>query len=100
VHGLDGGDHHAAERRSRSGRRGSECEQQTTAGLGCSGRKRVSPTWAKPHRLEALGSSFHPAAAEPAEELLCAVAEEEQADRDARYQAEYTDGRVFLLGGA
>jgi hypothetical protein len=51
----------------------------------------MSATRSQPHRLEALGGSFETAAAKPAEELLRAVAEEEQADRDARYQAEYPD---------
>jgi hypothetical protein len=51
----------------------------------------MSATRPQPHRLEALGGSFETAAAKPAEELLRAVAEEEQADRDARYQAEYPD---------
>jgi hypothetical protein len=45
----------------------------------------------QPHRIESLTGPFQTPAAEPAEELLSAVAEEEQADRDARYQAEYTD---------
>jgi hypothetical protein len=88
VHGLDGGDHHAAERRGRGGRRGSEGEQQAAAGLGASSHERISAARSQPHRLEALGGSFDPAAAEPAEKLLRAVSEEEQADRYARYEAE------------
>jgi hypothetical protein len=88
VHGLDGGDHHAAERRGRRGRRGSEGEQQTAAGLCRSCRQGISATWPQPHRIEGLTGPFQTPAAEPAEELLRAVPEEEEADRDARYQAE------------
>jgi hypothetical protein len=91
VHGPDRGDHHAAQRRGRRGRREPEGEQQAAASLGGSGHYGVSTTRRQPERLEALGRSLEPTAAEPAEELLRAVAEEEEADRDARYQAEEAD---------
>jgi hypothetical protein len=91
VHGLDGGDHHAAQRRGRCGRGCSEGEQEAATGLGCSGRQCISTTRPQPHRIKGLTGPFQTPAAEPAEELLSAVAEEEQADRDARYQAEYAD---------
>jgi len=91
VHGLDRGDHHAAQRRGCGWSCEPEGEQQAAAGLGGSGGHRVPAARPQPHRLEALGGAFEAAAAVPAEQLLRAVAEEEQADRDAGYQAEEAD---------
>jgi hypothetical protein len=56
-------------------------EEQSTTGFGGTGGQAVAAPWPKAKLLEEPSGSLETSAAEPAEELLRAVADEKQPDR-------------------
>jgi hypothetical protein len=62
-----------------------ECEEKTAAGLGGAGDEGVAAPRTQTDLLEEPAGSLRAPAAEPAEELLPTVADEQQADRRPRY---------------
>jgi hypothetical protein len=81
VHGLDRCDHRARDRRRAERRGGAEGEEKSTTGFGRTGGQGVAAPRPKAQPLEEPASSLEPTATESAEELLRAVADEEQPDR-------------------
>src|SRR5207249_1174512 len=93
---LDRRDHHAGDRRSGRRRRRAEREGEPAAGLGGARGECVSPPRPQPGLFEELTGSLRPTSSEPAEELLGAVADEEQTDRDARQEAKQSHAGLLL----
>jgi hypothetical protein len=81
---ADGGDHRAADGRAGERSREAGDEQRATAGLGHAGRDRIAPARFQPERLEEPTGPLEPMAAEPAEQLLSAMADEQPADEHAQ----------------
>ena len=87
--GPDRGDHRARERGRSDRSCRADCEENGSAGLRLVRSERVLTARAEAERLERLAGLFQPAAAEPSEQLLRAVAGEQQPDRHAGEQAEH-----------
>jgi hypothetical protein len=79
--GLDRRDHRARDRRGAEWRGGAEGEEKTAAGFGGTGGQGVAAPRPKAKLLEEPSGSLETSAAESADELLHAVADEEQSNR-------------------
>jgi hypothetical protein len=75
----DRGDHRAGDQGGRGGREGAQGEQRATSRLRQAGRHGVAASRPKLERMHHLARAVEPRAAEPAEQLLGAVADEEPA---------------------
>ena len=87
VSAVDRGQHRRGQDRGRDRRRGAERNQRTAAGFGGSRGERVALAGPQAEGLEPLGGALEAVAAEPAEELLGAVSDEETADGEAEKKA-------------
>src|SRR6185295_13294411 len=81
VDGLDRRDHRARDRRGAEWCGGTKGEEKTAAGFGGASGQGVAAPRPKAKLLEEPSGSLETSAAEPAEELLRAVADEEQSNR-------------------
>src|SRR5204863_7805939 len=81
VNAVDRGQHRRDERRGGEWGRESERNRRAAARLTEAGGDRVASARPHPHLVEALGGRVEPRTAEPAEQLLRPVAEEEAAHR-------------------
>jgi hypothetical protein len=83
MDGLDRRDHRTRDGRGAKRRRSAQAEEQASAGLGGTGGESQPASGPKADLLEELAGPLGASAAEPAEELLGAVSDEEQPDRRA-----------------
>jgi hypothetical protein len=80
VDAVHRGQHRRGDRRGGLRRREAGEDQRPAARLGRTGRERVRPPGPQPDLLEHVGGLVESAAAEPAEQLLRPVADEEAAN--------------------
>ena len=81
---MNRGEHHGGQNAGRERGRQPECERSASASLADSAGEGVAPAGTHPHVVESLRGRVQAATAEPAEQLLRPVADEQAADQQAQ----------------